>query len=206
MFDFEKEIVLENDFVLLRPLKKEDKEHLLVFSEKEPDLWKFSLTSASGAENLDTYIASALKARNEKKDYPFIVFDKQTNSYAGSTRFYDFQLNQQTVLIGYTWYGKAYQGTGLNKSCKLLMLSYAFENLKMKRVEFRADINNDRSIKAMKSIGCKEEGVLRNHLQLPDGKRRSSIVMSILEEEWYGGVKENLESKICRPDRNRTCI
>ena len=196
MFNFEKDIVLENDVVRMRPLRKDDTKHLLVFSEKEPDLWKFSLTSASGTENLGTYIDAALKARNEQKEYPFIIFDKQTNSYAGSSRFYDFQLNQQTVLIGYTWYGKAHQGTGLNKNCKYLMLSYAFENLKMKRVEFRADINNEKSIRAMKSIGCKEEGVLRNHLQLPDGKRRSSIVLSILEEEWLDGVKNNLHKAL----------
>lgn len=192
MFNFEKDIVLENDVVQMRPLRKDDTKHLLIFSENEPDLWKFSLTSACGTENLGTYIDAALKARNEEKEYPFIIFDKKTNSYAGSSRFYDFQLNHQTVLIGYTWIGKAYHGTGLNKNCKYLMLSYAFENLNMKRVEFRADINNEKSIRAMKSIGCKEEGILRNHLHLPDEKRRSSIVLSILEEEWYGGVKEKI--------------
>jgi RimJ/RimL family protein N-acetyltransferase len=77
----------------------------------------------------------------------------------------------------------------------MLLLQFAFETLDLDRVEFRADAKNARSIAAMKSIGCTVEGILRNNCAAPNG-RRDSIVLSILKDEWFGGVKENLKSKI----------
>ena len=115
---------------------------------------------------------------------------------AGSTRFYDIQPQNNMLQLGYTWYGEKFRGTGLNKHCKYLLLQLAFEQLDMYRVEFRADARNERSIAAMKSIGCKPEGILRSHLWLEDGSRRDSIVLSILKDEWESSVKENLRKKL----------
>ncbi len=194
-FNFLQEHILENDTVRLNPLHHHDIDKLLHFSEQQPELWKYSLQPADGLENLKVYIAFALRGRKEETAYPFVVFDKRTQQIAGSTRFYDFQKNHNTVQLGYTWYGKEFQGTGLNKQCKMLMLEFAFENIGVDRVEFRADANNERSIAAMKSIGCTVEGILRNNCAAPKG-RRDSIVLSILKDEWFGGVKEVLKSKI----------
>lgn len=191
-FDFNEEYILENEQALLRPLKTTDFDNLLYFSLNEPELWKFSLVSGSGEAGLKKYIQLAIDARKEEKEYPFIVFDKLNNSYAGSTRFYDMQLLHKTLQLGFTWYGKDFQGTGLNKQCKYLLLSFAFEKMGMERVEFRADNNNKRSIAAMKSIGCKEEGVLRSNSVKQDGLRRDSIVLSILKVEWENEVKQRL--------------
>ena len=196
--DFDTEYILENDVVQLRPLVESDFEILSQFSLEEPDLWTYSLLPANGLENLKTYLDVAFKAKKEQTSYPFIVFDKRTNSYAGSTRFYDYQPTHNTIQLGYTWYGKDFQGTGLNKNCKLLMLQFAFETLGVDRVEFRADDTNERSIAAMKSIGCKVEGVLRNNCKAVVG-RRSSIILSILKDEWFDSVKENLINKINNP-------
>jgi RimJ/RimL family protein N-acetyltransferase len=196
LFDFSSTILLENHRVLLRPLAYSDVENLLYFSVNEPTIWKYSLIQANGEENLKNYIDIALKAKHEQKEYPFIVFDKLNNQYAGSTRFYDIQLPNQSLQLGFTWYGSEFQGTGLNKHCKFLLLEYAFEKMNMERVEFRADNANARSIAAMKSIGCQVEGVLRNHGLKPDGTRRDSIVLSILKEEWENGVKDNLLEKL----------
>ncbi|MCB0455701.1 MAG: GNAT family N-acetyltransferase [Aequorivita sp.] len=193
--NFLQELILENDIVRLNPLHHHDIDNLLHFSEQQPELWKYSLQPADGLENLKGYIDFALRGRKEETAYPFIVFDKRTQQIAGSTRFYDFQKNHNTVQLGYTWYGKEFQGTGLNKQCKLLMLEFAFETLELDRVEFRADATNERSIAAMKSIGCTVEGILRNNCAAPKG-RRDSIVLSILKDEWFGGVKEKLKSKI----------
>lgn len=195
-FDFTKEYILENETVLLRPLKAEDMEHLLLISMKEPEIWKYSLVQAHGEENLKAYIKMALDAKAEKKEYPFIVFDKRINQYFGSTRFYDIQIAQSTLQLGYTWYSQVSQGTGLNANCKFLLLQFAFEKMKMERVEFRADNNNVRSIAAMKGIGCTVEGVLRKNVIKMDGARRDSIVLSILKEEWATYVKNNLLLKI----------
>ncbi|KIQ24281.1 GCN5 family acetyltransferase [Flavobacterium sp. MEB061] len=196
-FNFSDNIILEDDLVLLRPLQESDFDNLLEFSINEPETWKYSLVGADGKENLINYIKSAIKAREDKKEFPFIVFDKKSQKYAGSTRFYDIQLEYKTVQLGYTWYGSAFRGTGLNKHCKFLLLQFAFETLGMERVEFRADNNNDRSIAAMKSIGCKVEGVLRSHMPTANREvRRDSIVLSILKEEWFAEVKENLKRKL----------
>ena len=195
--DFNKDYILENDVVQLRPLTPDDFENLSQFSINEPNLWTYSLLPANGLENLKTYMDAAFKNKEEKKSYPFIVFDKRTNSCAGSTRFYDYQEVHNTIQLGYTWYGKYFQGTGLNKNCKLLLLQFAFETLGLDRVEFRADNTNKRSIAAMKSIGCTLEGVLRSNCKSVTG-RRNSIVLGILKEEWFEKVKENLLNKIKR--------
>ncbi len=195
-FNFSAEYILEDEAVKLRPLTENDYQYLLPFALDERDLWQFSLVKVAGAENLKNYIDSALKSRADQKEYPFIVFDKKQQKYAGCTRFYDIQLQNQTLQLGYTWYGKAFWGTGLNKHCKFLMLDFAFENMQMERVEFRADFANKRSIAAMQSLGCTIEGVLRNHLPLPDGGRRNSIILSILRAEWNDGAKANLRQKL----------
>jgi len=195
-FDFSKDYILENDRVLLRPLKKGDAEFLVAFAEQEPDIWKFSTMPVAGSENMKKYIGLTLQARIDKKEYPFIVFDKKENAYAGSTRFYDIQLANQTLQLGYTWYGKKFQRSGLNRHCKLVLLTFAFEKINLERVEFRADVLNEKSVNAMKNIGCTVEGILRNSMpKMPDG-RRDTIVLSILKNEWFEHVKENLQKKI----------
>lgn len=188
--------ILENENVLLRPLLVSDFENLLEFSEKEQDLWKFSLLTAAGKENMKQYLQTALDGRSQKKEYPFIIYDKRKNSYAGSTRFYDILPDYKTLQLGFTWYGKQFQGTGLNKNCKYLLLEFAFEKWQVERVEFRADNDNARSIAAMKSIGCKIDGVLRSNMPKQDGGRRDSIILSILNHEWKNEVKAMLGSKL----------
>lgn len=189
---FDTEIILENEFVELRPLHIDDIALLSHFAISEPTIWKYSLMQIQNENDLAKYVEQAIEARSQKKEYPFIVFDKKKKEYAGSTRFYDIQLQFQTLQLGYTWYGSEFQGTHVNPNCKLLLLEYAFETLNMERVEFRADNRNERSIKAMKSLGCIEEGILRNHLPTIDGGRRDSIILSILKTEWENGVKERL--------------
>jgi N-acetyltransferase len=193
---FPEEIVLEDERVLLRPLQKEDLNFLIPFAEQEPDLWKYSAVSAAGKEGMRNYIDGAIRERESKKEFPFVIFDKQADAYAGSSRFYDINLPFSSTQLGYTWYGKKFQRSGLNRHCKWLMLNYAFEKWGMERVEFRADHRNERSIQAMKDIGCSVEGILRKNMPLPDGGRRSSIVLSIVKDEWNGFVKSNLQKKI----------
>ena len=197
ILEFPQNTILENEAVLLRPLQESDIENLLEFSINEPDTWEYSLVRANGKENLENYIQIALKAKQNKTEFPFIVFDKKTGKYAGSTRFYDISLPFKTLQLGYTWYGKNFRRTGLNKHCKFLLLQFAFETLQMERVEFRADNKNQRSIAAMKSIGCKVEGILRNHMPtLGSDVRRDSIILSILRNEWFESVRENLKSQL----------
>ncbi len=192
---FDSAIVLEDARARLQPLSLADLPDLTSFSINEPELWTYSLQPGNGIENMRRYVGRALKDRALKTSYPFLICDKRNGRVAGSTRFYDYQPGHNTVLLGFTWIGKDFQGTGLNKHCKYLILSYAFDQLAVERVEFRADATNAKSISAMKRIGCVEEGVLRSNCQSPEG-RRDSIVLSILKSEWDNGVRENLFTQI----------
>jgi RimJ/RimL family protein N-acetyltransferase len=195
-FDPHAQYKLEDERVILRPLNVTDDEHLLSFALHEQETWQYSSQAAFGADGLSEYISAALAARVAGKEYPFIVYDKKTGKYAGSTRFYDIQPQNLTLQLGYTWYGKDFRGTGLNKHCKFLLLQFAFEELGMVRVEFRADARNERSIAAMKSIGCTVEGIMRSNIPTREGGRRDSIILSILKSEWESVVKQRLKDRL----------
>jgi len=196
-FDPKTDYTLQDDRALLRPLKETDLEFFIPFALNEPDTWKYSNISAKGTDGMTAYVDVALAGRADGSQYPFIVYDKQSGEYAGSTRFYDIQPGLQTLQLGYTWYGEKFRGSGLNKHCKFLLLQFAFETLGAERVEFRADARNELSIAAMKSIGCVVEGILRSNMPLEDGgPRRNSIVLSILKNEWENEVKGNLKRRL----------
>jgi RimJ/RimL family protein N-acetyltransferase len=195
-FNFKENYILENETVRLRPLEVSDFDLLLEYSVNEPDIWSFNSNGANGAEKLEKYIANAIKQREDGKEYPFIVFDKKSGKYVGSTRFYFIFLEAKTLEIGYTWYGKKYQGTGINKNCKYLLLEFAFEKLLMERVAFAANSKNERSINAMKSIGCVVEGVLRNCSTDANGERIDAVKLSIIKNEWFENVKNKLKNKL----------
>lgn len=195
-FQFSENYILESERVRLEPLEFSHFSDLLTYSINQPEIWKFSSIAAIGEENFKNYLQIALDQREKLIEYAFVVYDKSTKEYAGSTRFYDIQLQNKTLQLGYTWYGTQFHGTGLNKHCKYLLLEFAFEKMGMERVEFRADNTNERSKAAMKSIGCKVDGVLRSNMLKLDGTRRDSIVLSILRDEWLEEVKENLKQKL----------
>lgn len=195
-FNFKENYILENEIVRLRPLEASDFDLLLEYSVNEPDIWSFNSNGANGAENLKKYIANAIKQREDGREYPFIVFDKISGKYVGSTRFYFIFMEAKTLEIGYTWYGKKHQGTGINKNCKYLLLEFAFEKLHMERVAFAANSKNERSINAMKSIGCVVEGILRNCSTDANGERIDAVKLSIIKNEWFENVKNKLETKL----------
>lgn len=197
MISFPQNLVLENKRVLLTPLQLSDLPNLLPFAIQEQDLWHYSMINPAGEAGMKTYVSTAVSQREAQKEYPFLIYDKLAGAYAGSTRFYDIQPAMSSTQLGYTWYGKQFQRTGLNRHCKMLMLTYAFEQWGMERVEFRADNKNERSINAMKAIGCTVEGVLRSTGPSADPAiRRDSIILSILKQDWLNGVREGLQQKI----------
>ncbi|NHQ79306.1 GNAT family N-acetyltransferase [Elizabethkingia miricola] len=183
-------------FVTLRPLELSDYNTLLTYSENEPEIWEYNSGGANGKENLEKYVKNAINQRENEKEYPFIVFDKTSQKYVGSTRFYAIFSDNKTIEIGYTWYGKQYQGTGVNKNCKLLLLEFAFEKLQMERVGFAANNKNIKSLSAMKSIGCVVEGVLRNAGTDANNERIDVARLSIIKTEWNENVKTNLKQQI----------
>lgn len=195
-FNFKENYILENEVVRLEVLSKNHFDALVEFSINEPELWSFNANGPDSPENLKKYLEKALSQKEKLVEYPFIVFDKIKNKVAGSTRFYNISLETKNLEIGFTWYGKEFQGTLLNKNCKYLLLEFAFEKMNLERVGFRANNLNKRSINAMKSIGCVEEGELRNFSTDAKGERIDAIVLSIIKSEWFTGTKERLKEKI----------
>jgi N-acetyltransferase len=191
-FNFKENFILENDLVRLEPLSSEHIQKLERFVGEYPYIWQYSYMHITSTDDLQVYLNHALEQRKLGVEYAFAVYDKLKNEYAGSTRFYDIQLKNATTQLGYTWYGKNFRGTYVNKNCKLLLLKFAFDQIGFHRVEFRADSENEKSIAAMKKIGCVVEGILRENLPRPSGNRRSSIILSILNSEWKNGLDKQL--------------
>ena len=183
-FSFDKEIILENTFLLVRPISENDIDNLVTVATNDKDLLQFSPTPIYTKELLKKYIDKAVDNRRNKNRYTFIVFDKIKNAFAGSTSFLNISNADDRLEIGATWYGKEFQRTGLNRNCKYLLLEYAFENLGAVRVEFRTDERNLASRKAIEKIGAQFEGILRRHTLLYDGFRRNTVCYSILKSEW----------------------
>jgi len=196
VFNFDSEIILENDVVKLRSIKLSDVQHLTTIS-LEPNIWDYSFVKGDGKQNLTSYISQAIKARENKTSYSFIIYDKRKQEYAGCTRFCDINTLLNTTRLGYTWYGKNFQGTGLNKHCKYLLFQYAFEYIGFERIGLGSYIENVRSINAMLSVGCKKEGVFRNMFPSVTGEGRTdAILLSILKEEWLSSEKDKLSLKL----------
>jgi RimJ/RimL family protein N-acetyltransferase len=145
--------------------------------------------------DIHRFVTRLLQKQAAGTDLPFAVVLIASGEPIGCTRYMDIDQDDRSVEIGGTWYGTAYQGSGVNTECKYLLLSYAFENLGCIRVHFKTDLRNVRSQRAIEKLGAVREGLVRNHVILPDGYIRSSVIYSILAEEWPA-VKANLEQQI----------
>lgn len=185
VFPFHQDIYLEDDRAILRPLCASDIDALFAFVQNEPELFSYALQPMNTLDDLKSYINHALSQRKEETEYPFIVIDKMTGTIAGTTRFYLINTTHSWLAIGYTWISKSFQQTGLNRSMKNLMLSYSFNDLKFHRVEFRVDKENEKSIRALESIGAIKEAEFRDHMFRGDGTRRNTLIFSIISRDFF---------------------
>ena len=185
---------LENDRVKLTLLGMSNYENLIAVASQE-NLIQYSPSKIDTPEDLKAYVQTAVDGYYHKTTIPFIIFDKQTQTYAGSTRFGLINWKNKVFHIGWTWIGKQFQGTELNINMKFLMLQYAFETLKFDKIEFRIDERNMASRKAIEKIGATLEGILRKDTLMFDGFKRSTCCYGILKEEW-DNIKLNNQKKI----------
>ncbi len=174
---------LENDRVKLSLLDLSNYEHLIPIG-KQDKLVQYSPTDIATPESLKNYVQKAVDGYYHKTAIPFIVFDKEKNEYTGCTRFMNIDWKNSVTEIGSTWIGKQFQGTGLNKNMKFLMLQYAFEELKFDKVDFRVDERNKASRKAVEKLGAIQEGTLRKNVLMLDGFKRNTCCYGILNVEW----------------------
>lgn len=129
----------------------------------------------------EKWFDKAVKQMNENDRVCFVIFYK--NEIIGSSSYYEIDFENKKTNIGYTWFHPSVWGTKINALSKLIMLEYAFETLNLNRVGFSVDSQNERSCRALKKLGIKQEGILRNHLVLPN-RTRDSVIFSVIDNEW----------------------
>lgn len=191
-----KPITLEGNGIRLEPLTLEH-EPALSAAAADGELWNLWVTSVPRPEETKGYIETALAGQQAGHMLPWAVRELKTNTIVGSTRYHDVVANVDRVEIGYTWYATSWQRSHVNTTCKLLLLTHAFETLGCKVVGLRTDGFNFASQKAIEALGAKKDGVIRHHQARRDGTVRNTVMYSILVDEW-ADVKRHLESRLVR--------
>lgn len=189
-------VELTSELVTLVPLTLEHEVNLMQ-AASDGELWNLWFTSVPQPKETRAYIEKALDQQLNDKALPFAVIDNHTNEIVGSTRICNAWPEHKRVEIGYTWYAKKSQKTGVNTQTKLLLLEHAFERLNCICVEFRTHFHNHDSRRAIARLGAKQDGILRNNQILPDGSYRDTVMFSIIDNEWPT-VKNALNHKLTR--------
>jgi RimJ/RimL family protein N-acetyltransferase len=187
-------VTLTGRHVRLEPLSLAHQDALLE-AESDGELWKLSYTVVPSQTTIGAYLGKILEAQAVGLEQPFTIVDVERNKIVGSTRYTVIDQANRKVEIGYTWLARSAQRTAINTEAKYLLLRHAFETLHCIRVELITDVLNERSRAAILRIGAKQEGILRNHMIMPDGRYRDSVCFSIIESEWPV-VKERLDALI----------
>ncbi|MDX1377883.1 MAG: GNAT family protein [Anaerolineales bacterium] len=198
MADMEiKPIVLEGRYVRLEPLTEAHIPGLAEIGVGQ-DFWSFMVYGdMKNEEDMRGWVSDILFRAEKGADLPFAVVHLASGRVAGATRYLNIVPKDRGLEIGGTWYGTEFQRTAVNTECKYLLLTHAFEMLGCIRVQLKTDSRNERSQKAIERLGAKKEGVLRNHMILPDGHIRHSVYYSVLDSEW-GEVKTRLKEMMSR--------
>jgi RimJ/RimL family protein N-acetyltransferase len=190
-----KPVVLIGKFVRLEPLTVNHTEGLTAVG-MDDTIWKYMPYGLMRSrDDIRHWVNTILERTAEGTDLPFVVIHLASGRVAGTTRFMEIRPVHHGLEIGGTWYGAEFRRTQVNTECKYLLLRQAFEELNCIRVQLKTDSRNERSQRAIERIGAVREGMLRNHMILPDGQVRHSIYYSILNSEWPH-VKIRLEEML----------
>lgn len=146
-------------------------------------------------ESFEHYFAEAMAAKQPHVHMPYVLIEKATGNMIGMSRLFDIQPNNAALEIGYTWYHPAYWGGPTNPDAKCTLMTHAFETLGFNRVQLKTDERNAHSRAAMTQMGAQFEGILREHMRLPDGRLRSSAYFSVIASDWPR-VKAGLLARI----------
>jgi len=190
-------LTLESGRVRLEPMTRD---HLAGLEEaaRDGELWNLRITSVPAPGEAPQYIETALKGLADGHMLPFVVRDIESGKVIGSTRYHDIVPAVERLEIGYTWYGKSWQRSHVNTTCKLLLMTHAFETLGAKLVGWRTDNYNFASQKAIERLGANKDGVLRHHALRRDGTVRDTVMYSLAAGEWPE-VKAHLQYQLARP-------
>ncbi|MGC2034211.1 MAG: GNAT family protein [Thermoplasmata archaeon] len=195
---FRPPVVLSGRYVRLVPLSAEQLPGL-VTSAADPEIWTYFRGGDLRTEAaMRTLITELLERQADGTDLPFAVLDRSNDRPIGMSRYLEIDRPNSGVEIGGTWLGREHWRTPLNTEMKLLMLCYAFEVGGVHRVQIKTDLRNERAQRAIERLGAVREGILREHVLLGTGYRRSSVYYSVLEDEWPS-VQLRLEGLLARP-------
>ena len=190
-------VTLEGRFVRLEPLTEAHVPGLAAVG-CDDRIWQLMLYGLISTEDdMQAWVRGLLESQAAGTDLPFAVIHLASDRVAGATRYMEIRPAHRGLEIGGTWYGLEFQRTMVNTECKYLLLRHAFETLGTIRVQFKADLRNERSQRAIERIGARREGGLRNHYILPDGVMRASVYYSIIDSEWPR-VRQRLEGMLAR--------
>jgi RimJ/RimL family protein N-acetyltransferase len=187
--------VLRGRHVALEPLRMAHAEGLRA-AASDGRLWELQFTNVPTPDDVDGWLETALAKQAAGEQLAFVVRDAG-GRVVGSTRYYELLPETPRLCIGYTWYARSVQRTGLNTEAKLLLLGHAFEALGCASVGFHTSTLNLASRAAIARLGAREEGILRQHLRHRDGSLRDSVCFSILDSEWpvvQAGLRAKLEA------------
>ena len=190
-------VTLESALVRLEPMTREHAAGLAA-AARDGELWNLRLTSVPAPGEEASYIETALKGCADGHMLPFVVRDVASGKVIGSTRYHDIVPAVERLEIGYTWYAKSTQRTHVNTTCKLLLMTHAFETLDAKLVGWRTDNYNHASQKAIERLGARKDGVLRHHGMRRDGTVRDTVMYSLTAGEGPE-VRAHLEWQLSRP-------
>lgn len=185
------DLVLETSKILLRPIEPNDYETFFYLAKQDEEMWKYFSLNLGDEVQLKKWMEMASADKKAGTRRPFTIIDKVAGKIAGSSSMGNISYHDLRLEIGWSWLGKDYRSTGLNKHAKFLMMRYAFEEMNFERVEFKTDVLNARARQGLKNVGGIEEGILRSHMTMWNNRRRSSIYYSVLKDEWPQ-VKENI--------------
>jgi N-acetyltransferase len=189
-------VTLRGSVVALEPMRM-DHVDALTRVGLDPELWRWIPSSVGSAEEMRAYVATALDEQRRGVSLPFVIIARGTEQVVGSTRYGNIDLANRRLEIGWTWVTAAHQRTAVNTEAKLLLLTHAFEQLKVNRVELKTDALNLKSRAAIARLGAIEEGTLRKHLVTSTGRIRDTVYFSIIDTEWPA-VKRRLEAWLQR--------
>ena len=186
-------ITLLGSRVKLIPMSLDQAEDFLEIGADD-EIWTYmSGQPFGGLADARNYLTKQLEAQHSAQRLPFAVIDRASGVLAGTTSYLDIRLEHAGLEIGATWYSKRFRRSHVNTEAKLLLLTHAFEDLHVRRVQFLTDARNTRSQGALERIGAVKEGILRSHKVYPDGVVRDSAVYSIVRADWPS-TKERIES------------
>ncbi len=181
--NFLQPVALTGSLVTLTPLAMDDHDGL-VEAARDGELWNLWYTSVPRPEGMHAEIERRLALQQSGVMVPFTARCKDTGRIIGMTTYMNIDEPNRRMEIGSTWNARSAQRSGTNTESKLLLLSHAFEELHCLAVEFRTHWMNQQSRAAILRLGAKQDGVLRNHMIMPDGSLRDTVVYSIIESEW----------------------